>query len=133
MWIPRPSGPTPPPQPSPSMAVEMTTRAAVPSPTSLTIRQTATYSTCVIAYGGWRLHHHRWLTLWCCWASSMKESFKAMVDLYGIWIGVSDRGLGKYLSSVHKPSEYPSHFYSSTAFLPSTLLFLDISRTSKPP
>jgi hypothetical protein len=56
-----------------------------------------------------------------------------MVDLYGIWIGVSDRGLGKYLSSVHKPSEYPSHFYSSTAFLPSTLLFLDISRTSKPP
>lgn len=63
----------------------------------------------------------------------MKESFKAMVDLYGIWIGVSDRGLGRYLSSVLKPSEYPFRFYSSTAFLLSILLFLDISRISKPP
>jgi hypothetical protein len=56
-----------------------------------------------------------------------------MVDLYGIWIGVSDRGLGSYLSSVLKPSEYPFRFYSSTAFLLSILLFLDISRISKPP
>lgn len=43
-----------------------------------------------------------------------------MVDLYDIWIGVSYRGLGRYLSSVHKSSEYSARFYFSTAFLPST-------------
>lgn len=43
-----------------------------------------------------------------------------MADLYGKWTGIPDKGLGRYLSSVHKPSEYPSQFYSSTALLQSS-------------